>query len=100
MANVQLEYHRLAIIEVRKAKRWYQRRSLKTGVRFEEAVRQGLAEIADNPDHWPTNPDGTRFRRLTRFPYLIIYRQLDAQRVRIVAVVHGRRRHSFWSRRK
>ena len=100
MANAQLEYHRLVIIEVRKAKRWYERRSSTAGIRFEEAVRQGLSEIAENPDHWPMNPDGTRFRRLTRFPYLIIYRQLGPQRVRIIAVVHGRRRHGFWSRRK
>ncbi|WP_145084225.1 type II toxin-antitoxin system RelE/ParE family toxin [Anatilimnocola aggregata] len=100
MANTQLEYHRLAIQEARNAKQWYDRASESAGRRFEQSVRQALDQIAEAPERWPANPDGTQFRRLPHFPYLIIYRRLENDRVRVIAISHSRRRPGYWSRRK
>jgi len=35
---------------------------------------------------------------LKRFPYLIVFREMDSE-IQIIAVAHGRRRQGYWKRR-
>jgi plasmid stabilization system protein ParE len=100
MADIQIEYHRLAIKEGKAAKDWYEERSPRSAEKLEKMIRQAIAEIQADPDLWPLNPDGTRFRRVKGYPHLIIYRRLTDERVRIIAIAHSRRRPGYWSRQK
>lgn len=87
MANV--EFHPLAIDEVRAARRWYARVSQNLAV----------AHIGANPAGYPPHLHGTRIYRLNRFPYLVVYLELTPDRVLVVAVAHAKRRPGYWRRR-
>lgn len=41
---------------------------------------------------------GVRRKLLTRFPYAIVFIELDAS-VRVISVMHGHRRPAYWRRR-
>jgi len=63
---------------------------------FEKEVRWGATFIAENPEAAPL-VEGTRVRRkvLRRFPYSLFY-AIEGERIHIVAVAHGKRRHGYW----
>ena len=99
MIPPQIEIHPAAVAEGRNAFRWYQRRSVQAGNRFQAVLEAALEEIAKFPERWPTYLHGTRFRLLRRFPYIIVYRLLG-NRVQIVAIAHGRQKPGYWKRRQ
>ena len=77
---------------------WYRERSTAAAAAFELAIREGLAEIAENPDAWPTHVEGTRRFLLRRFPFEIVYILRDS-RVLVVAIAHCKRRPAYWRER-
>jgi len=98
MAPLNLEFHPRAVEEARAARRYYARRSAPLANRFMTALDNALSQISATPNQWPTHLHGTRFLRLRRFPYLVIYRQTPFA-VQIVAVAHTKRRPGYWRRR-
>jgi plasmid stabilization system protein ParE len=98
MSPTNLEFHPRAIVEARAARRWYARRSPAVAGRFVTQLDHAMAQIAAAPQQWPAYLQGTRFYRLHRFPYLVVYRELPAS-VQIIAVAHTRRRPGYWRRR-
>jgi toxin ParE1/3/4 len=70
------------------------------GLRFYDAVEEAIAAVAFSPRAAPRvagTPDelGLRQRSLSRFPYLIIYRDLGPV-LRVVAIAHGKRPPGYW----
>jgi toxin ParE1/3/4 len=86
--------------ELRKARRWYEKRQSGLGEQLLNEALQGLERI-ERDELIGIRYAATRFRfhRLRRFPYLIYYEILP-DRLRVVAIAHERRRPGYWQRRK
>lgn len=97
MAHVELLPE--AMDEARAARLWYSERDEWVSTRFVAALDEAVEAIANSPSRWPEYAQGVRAYRLRRFPYVIVYRILDADRVQIVACQHGRRRPGYWKDR-
>lgn len=99
MENRQIELHPEAEQEYLHAISWYGQRSITAGTRFESAFQQALNKIHDSPRRWTTYFDDVHRYTLHRFPFNIFYR-LDAERIFVVAIAHGRRRPDYWLTRR
>jgi plasmid stabilization system protein ParE len=88
----------MAEAELQDAAAWYDERSPGLGLRFVLAVRKKSDEILEAPERWPLAA-GSRRVLLGRFPYALVYREISADEIEIVAVAHLKRRVSYWSGR-
>jgi len=69
-----------------------------TGIRFLAALRRAILRIVEFPRRWPKYMGRTRFVRIRRFPYVIVY--LNTRKsIRILAVAHASRKPGYWKRR-
>ncbi len=57
-----------------------------------------LTRILKLPEAWQPLTENTRRRRLTTFPYGIVYR-VKADEIRILAVMHLHREPNYWRER-
>ncbi len=64
---------------------------------FDEVIRT-IDRILESPKAWPKHGRLTRICCTRRFKYGVVY-QLDADEVRIVAVMHLHRKPGYWKRR-
>jgi plasmid stabilization system protein ParE len=93
-----IDFDPLALRKAYRTIRWYAKKSRSTAIRFIAELDHALLQIATSPAQWPPHILGTRFYRLRRFPYLVIYRHYPS-RVEIIAVSHGRRKKGYWRKR-
>jgi plasmid stabilization system protein ParE len=68
------------------------------GLRFYEQVKGRLRLIADHPKIFAIVHRQVRATKVPKFPYVIYYR-VQANRIEIFAIVHGRRDTSAWKSR-
>lgn len=54
--------------------------------------------IAEGPIQWASYVAGTRRLAMRRFPYLVVFREVEGV-VQILAVAHVRRRPGYWKDR-
>ena len=54
-----------------------------------------MARIEEAPRRWPSYLADTRRYLLRRFPFFVVFREVD-DLVQIVAVAHARRRPGYW----
>lgn len=94
----EVEYLDEAIEEAEAAARWYAERSLSAAAGFADEMDLAVDAIEQNPDAWPQYDHGTRHYLLRRYPFGVVYR-VEAARILIVAVAHGRRRPGYWKSR-
>jgi toxin ParE1/3/4 len=94
-----ITFHDEAAADYDCAFEWYLERSANAAIRFDEAVVQGLTDIARGPQRWPRGSYGTRRFLLRGFPYLLIYREASVEVIRILAVAHTSRRPEYWKQR-
>ncbi len=91
------EFHPDALEEYEEAGAWYEERRHRLGVEFTDAVDAGVAAILKTPDSYQPVGGGVRIFRLKRFPYYIFFRYNEqGQHVRIVAIMHHKRRPEGW----
>ena len=93
-----LEILPAALAEAEEAAAWYAERDPRVAARFAEELEAALNRIAEGPHRWPVYMHGTRRVRLTRFPYLVAYRE-DPTRILVVAIAHGKRKPGYWKKR-
>jgi plasmid stabilization system protein ParE len=98
--TVTVRFLRLALRELDAVRRRYMRRNPGRAQRFADAVDQAVQQIASNPFQWPVYRGPYRWVQTRRFPYILYYRILDPNTVRIHAVTHVGRRPGYWMRRK
>jgi hypothetical protein len=98
MTPPNLDFHPRAIVEARAARRRYARIIAALAEQYVAELDHAVNQIATAPAQWPPYLHGTRFYRLRRFPFLIVYRE-TAWGVQVVAIAHARRRPSYWRRR-
>ena len=80
------------------AVRWYDAHAPHVVPQFREALRAALARISENPKQFPPAVKSTRRALLRRFPYILVFREMD-DAVYIVAVFHTSRDPLIWQRR-
>ncbi len=98
MAQSSVDVHPEAIEEARTAYRWYRERNRTAAEAFLVELDRAVELISEGPMRWPTYLHGTRHFLLRRFPFVVVYRQIDAV-VQVVAVAHARRRPGYWKDR-
>jgi toxin ParE1/3/4 len=87
-----------AALDVLSAEEWYERQRSGLGQRFLDQVSQAFGRIADMPEMYAIVCKGVRSCRLRKFPYMVYYRVL-ADRVEVLAVIHGSRDPAVWKSR-
>lgn len=93
-------FHRLAAREYRLARDWYRTRSVEVAQRFVLAVDRATQRIATDADALPVLLGAYRYVRVARFPYVLVFRWMDADGIMVVAVAHTSRRPAYWRRRR
>lgn len=84
--------------DVAAARQWYEQQGPGTGDAFVDALDELLDRIAAMPELYQVVLNGVRRAKVRRFPYLTYYRVL-ADRVEVIAVLHGRRDPGVWQGR-
>lgn len=87
-----------AVTEGAEAWNWYRVRSERAGRRFQQALEDAIQKLQADPDRWPTYLRGTKYVALKRFPYIVVYRELDED-LQIIAIAHSHRRRGYWKKR-
>jgi plasmid stabilization system protein ParE len=94
-----IEFHPAAAEESFEAYHWYRERSDWAAETFMQELDSAVEAIADAPSRYPVYLWGTRYYFLKRFPYLVIYRTMEDERVQVIAVAHGKRLRGYWKAR-
>jgi plasmid stabilization system protein ParE len=98
MAELRLEFHEDARVDVLEAYDWYAARSEDAAEAFHDELQVAGQAIQAAPERWASYLFGTRRYLMKRFPYVIVYR-ITAERIEIIAVAHGRRKPGYWQSR-
>ena len=99
MPETQVVFHRLAAKEYRSARDWYAARSVEVADRFRIAVDRATRRIATQRETLARLGRKYRWVRVSRFPYLLIFRERSPNVIMVVAVAHTSRRPGYWRRR-
>jgi plasmid stabilization system protein ParE len=100
MPPSQVIFHRLAAREYRSSRDWYAKRSPAVAARFRLAVDRAADRIVNDAESLAVLVGEYRYVRVSRFPYVLVFRRLDRAVVMVVAVAHTSRRSGYWRRRK
>ncbi len=88
--------HAEAEAELGRAFEYYERQQTGLAGDFRREFEAALQRVRDNPLSYPTEEStGARYCPLRRFPYTLVYVELD-DRVWVSAVAHQRRRPRYW----
>lgn len=98
MPASRFRFHPAAEVDLNEAADWYEARREGLGLEFLQEIRGKIATLLEAPERWRL-VRGTRRVLLGRFPYAIVYREVSADEIEIVAVAHFRRRPKYWARR-
>jgi toxin ParE1/3/4 len=93
-----LRYHPLFDCDVREAAGWYDRRSPGLGERFVKLVRQAASDVIADPDRFPRSVGGSRYVRVERFPYVVLFEPTDEE-IQFIGVLHTARSMEKWRER-
>lgn len=97
---MKIVVHTHAKAELRKSRRWYDKRQQGLGLDLLDDVEAALTRIDRDPLIGP-RVLGTpfRFHRTRRFRFVIYYLEL-VDHICVMAIAHERRRPGYWRRRK
>lgn len=88
-------FNSLAKQELAEAASFYELEAPGLGEAFLKAVESAVAGLLIHPESGPVARGSIRRKVLMRFPYTLIYR-LRGDEIRILAVMHQKRRPSYW----
>jgi len=91
-------FHEAARTEISEAVAFYNSRSPGLGNALASEVHAAVSKIIENPDAGFTVRPSIRRHLLGRFPYSVLY-SADGARLRVLAVMHHRRRPGYWEGR-
>lgn len=92
--------HADAEAELREALEHYEQRRAGLGGEFREEFEAALERVRQNPQLYAAEDEsGARYCPLRRFPYTLVYVDID-DHIWIAAVAHQRRRPGYWTRRQ
>jgi toxin ParE1/3/4 len=92
--------HADAEAELRETLDYYESRRSGLGGEFRREFEAALERVRENPQLYAAEDDtGVRYCPLHRFPYTLVYVELD-DRIWVAAVANQRRRPRYWARRR
>jgi plasmid stabilization system protein ParE len=91
-------WHAEARREVVEAADWYLSRSEDAEANFISRLEEVIKRISTNPRQFPKTLYNTRSALLDRFPYAVIFREIENQ-IQIIAIAHGKRKPGYWLKR-
>jgi toxin ParE1/3/4 len=91
-------FHPEAEDEVRAALDYYDRRQAGLAGEFRRELEAAVERVRQNPQLYAEDDAGARQCPLGRFPYTLVYVELD-DAIWVAAVAHQRRRPGYWRRR-
>lgn len=95
----ELLFHPDTTEEIKSSFDWYQEQVKGLGFEFVQELDDAFNSIQSLPQTWPKM--GLYHRRfiLSRFPYSVIYKNVDEKRIYIVAIMHNHRKPGYWNDR-
>lgn len=100
MPGRPIQFHLAAQTELDQAIASYESRESGLGEQFLAEVRRILAIVSDYPKSGTPIWNTRRRFLLDRFPYGIVYSVLKDDSIRVLAVMHLRRRPDYWHPRR
>ena len=85
----------LAKQELSEAADYYEAEAAGLGARFVNGVESTVADLLEYPHSAPVIRGTIRARPLRHFPYRLLYRAFEDE-IRILAVMHQKRRPFYW----
>ncbi|HEY3854685.1 MAG TPA: type II toxin-antitoxin system RelE/ParE family toxin [Verrucomicrobiae bacterium] len=94
-----IEYHPTVQRELKDIRDWYNEKVPGLGGRFVDEFERQTLQIAAAPIRWMTISGELHRALMLRFPYVIYFRQIQNDRIRITIVKH-QRRHPAYGRKR
>lgn len=95
-----IEYHPAVEGELAEIRDWYNGRVPGLGSEFIDEFERQILRISETPGRWMVLSGDIRRAIMPRFPYIICFRQVQPDRIRIVVVKHQRRHPSYGTERR
>jgi len=92
-------FHPLAMREYRRSRSWYAARSADAEERFVRELDQALRRVAAAPEALPRLAGENRYVRVAGFPYIVVFRRVNSEIVKVISVAHTSRRPGYWRHR-
>jgi plasmid stabilization system protein ParE len=96
---VRATFNELAEAEFNDAIAYYETEQVGLGTAFLEEVRRLTAAIVEYPNAGPIILGTVRRRLCSRFPYALLY-EVHTDQIRVLAVMHLKRRPNYWIGRR
>jgi plasmid stabilization system protein ParE len=97
---MRIEYHPDLEQELIEVRAYYNDRSPGLGNEFVDEFERQVLRIASMPERWMVVRGDVRRALMKRFPYVILFRILSEEAIRITVVKHERRHPGYGLRRK
>ena len=92
-------FNELAEAELNDAIRYYENEQVGLGVAFLSEVRRCTSAVLEYPEANPVVRGRIRRRLCDKFPYALLY-EGRADQIRVLAVMHLKRRSNYWVGRR
>jgi len=93
-----VHFHPAANAEMNEAAQFYEEASPGLGVDFLKELEHSVSQIRRNPNSGSLIKFQVRRKVLRKYPYSLLYK-LRGDQIRILAVMHHRRRPFYWRKR-
>jgi toxin ParE1/3/4 len=97
---MRVEYHPAVEEELRDIIKYYNQRSTGLGFEFLDEFEKQVLKIASMPSLWLTVQNNVQRSLMTRFPYVIYFRVINDNILRVTIVKHERRHPKLGLKRK
>jgi len=97
---MRIEYHPSLHAELEEVRDFYESQSLGLGQDFVNEFERQILKIAAMPERWMIVRGDLRRSLMKRFPYVIFFRIIKDDAIRVTVVKHEKRHPSFGLRRK
>ena len=95
-----LEYHPLTVSDLNNAISYYNQQRAGLGEEFRSEIHAAIETIRTNPFRFSVVEQDIRRCFVRRFPYGILFRIINDEKVRVLIIRHHRRRPGFGLRRQ
>jgi len=92
---MRIEYHPQVAQELEEIRDFYEQRSVGLGFVSVDVFERQVSRIAGAPERWMKVQGDVRRCMLSRFPYVIYFRQISPQCIRITVIKHQRRHPEY-----
>ena len=97
---MRIEYHPALEAELREVRDYYDSRAVGLGEDFVQAFDHQVQKIAAMPERWMVLTGDIRRSLMRRFPYVIFFRVVGTDAIRVTVVKHEKRHPRFGLERR